>query len=94
MERVGTYAEIEENDEKCIEKQSAQIAQAPEPSWRRPNWRVEQGDAPGATEASREFNVFHEGDVRKAADLLKYIGFDEDRLVAEKWPCHRADASD
>ena len=94
MERVGTDAEIEESDEQCIEKQSTHIAQAPEPSWRRPNWRVEQSDAPGATEASREFNVFHEGDVRKAAHLLKNIGFDEDRLVAEKWPCHRADASD
>jgi len=93
MERVGTYAEIEENYEQCIQKQSAQIAQAPKPSWRRPNRRVEQSDAPGATEASREFNVFHEGDVRKAAHLLKNIGFDEDRLVAEKWPRRNADAS-
>ena len=78
MERVGTDAEIEESDEQCIEKQSTQIAQASKPSWRRPNRRVEQGDAPGATETSREFNVFHEGDVRKAAHLFKNIGFDED----------------
>ena len=92
MERVGTDAEIEENDEQRIKKQSAQIAQASEASRRRPNRRVEQGNAPHATEASREFDVLHEGNVREAAHVLKNIGFDEDRLVAEKWPRRCADA--
>ena len=62
------------------------LPRAPEASWRRPNRRVEQGDAPHATQASGEFDVLHERDVREAAHLLENIGLDEDRLVAEKWP--------
>jgi hypothetical protein len=92
MERAGTDAEIKENDEQSVVKQSAQVAQAPEASWRRPNRRIEQGDSPHATEASGEFDVLHEWDVREAAHLLENIGLDEDRLVAEKRPRRCADA--
>jgi hypothetical protein len=92
MEPLRTHTDIEKSNQSCIDKQGARIAQAPEPPWRRPKRRIEQGDGTKPTKASGEVNIFHDRDVRETPQLAKNIGLHKERLIAEKWPCNLADA--
>lgn len=93
MKLVGGYAKIEERDERGVKDGSAQVAQASEAPWGRPERRVQQGDASYAAETAGELDILHDGNIRKASHLVKDIGFDKDRLISEKRPGSCTDVS-
>jgi len=92
MEPLWTHTEIEKSNQARIDKQGPRVPQAPEPPWRRPKRRIEQGDGTKSTKASGEVNIFHDRDVRETTQLAKNIGLHKERLIAEKWPRNLADA--
>jgi hypothetical protein len=92
MDLVGAHAKIEERDEHGVKGSSVYVAQASEAPWRRPERRVQQGNASHTPKAAGELDILHHGNICKASHFVKDIGFNKDRLISEKRPADCADA--
>lgn len=94
MESVRVNADIEQTDEGDIKQCGPPDAKPSKAPWRRPEWRIQKRNGTQPSKSARKFQVFHQGDVGKAAQFLKNRCFYEDGLVAEQRSANRMQPSD